>query len=66
MANVQDDAATVSVTETPSGRLIEVGIAVDAVPPRWPCPACGKESKEDHAPGTRICSNRACRHRFTP
>ena len=33
-------------------------------PPRWPCPACGRESKADHAFGSRVCSDRACRQRF--
>lgn len=29
-------------------------------PPRFPCPQCGKETKE-HQEGARICSNKECR-----
>jgi len=30
----------------------------------FPCPKCKHETKEDHEPGSRICSNRGCRHKI--
>lgn len=32
----------------------------------YPCPKCQHETKEDQLPGSRICSNRACRHKILP
>lgn len=34
------------------------------VPPKHPCPTCGKESKPHQIPGKRICSDPACREIF--
>lgn len=30
----------------------------------YQCPKCGKPGRVDQQAGWRICSNRACRHRF--
>lgn len=50
---------------------VEAGLSSQPVGPRWPCPKCGKESKEhnvieDGEPveGSRICSGRDCREEF--
>ena len=54
---------------------IEVAIDTSTVAPKYPCPKCGKESKEhnvfDDSPegpkqvkGARICSDRSCREEF--
>lgn len=40
----------------------EVRIETVPVPPRFPCPKCGKEMLDHSEPGTRICSMERCRH----
>lgn len=32
----------------------------------YPCPSCGRETKEHHTPGSRICSHRTCREVIEP
>lgn len=32
--------------------------------PRFPCPKCGKETKDGHKSGHRICSSGTCRLKF--
>jgi hypothetical protein len=41
-------------------------ISTQAVPPRNPCPKCGKETVRDHEPGWSICTNEKCRERIPP
>lgn len=50
---------------------VDAGLSSQSVGPRFPCPKCGKESKEhnvveDGEPvkGARICSDRDCREEF--
>lgn len=31
------------------------------VPPKYPCPTCGKETKPHQTAGERICSDKNCR-----
>ena len=58
MSSVNDK---IDVTEQVFADLIKSGTAADAAP-RYPCPVCGKETKEHHTPhGSRICSSRECR-----
>lgn len=55
--------------------LIAAAIDNTVVAPKHPCPVCGRESKEHNkfietdggpelVPGSRICSNKACRQEF--
>ena len=50
----------------PSGRVnVLESVSAELVPyapPRFPCPKCERETKAHQEPGTRICSNKDCRH----
>lgn len=54
MSTINDNVETASESLAVS---VERG---GETPPRFPCPKCGKETKE-HSGGTRICSARTCR-----
>jgi ribosomal protein L37AE/L43A len=43
--------------------IVKVSVSKSSSKARYPCPKCGKETKKDHKPGTRICSNKQCRER---
>lgn len=41
-----------------------VGELAAAKPPMFPCPSCGRETKEDKEFGWRVCSHPNCRQLF--
>ncbi len=44
-----------------------VGELAPVRPPTYPCPGCGRETKEDKEFGWRVCAHPACRQRsFAP
>jgi hypothetical protein len=48
--------------------IVHAGLSTDVVPPQYPCPACGKATKDNNTremlsegKHVRICSVEACR-----